>query len=218
MAAPRATKVRLRPSRGRRASSSRWLERHVNDRFVQGARAEGYRSRAAYKLLEIDTRCRLLRPGRRVIDLGSAPGGWAQVAAARGCRVTGIDLQAVEPIEGATLLEGDIFDPVAILRLLEFAGGPAELVLSDLAAAATGQRAVDRLRADALAEAVLSLLPELLTPGGDLVVKLLRGAEAGIVAAARRQFERVRLIRPDASRTGSSEIYLVGSGYRATAP
>ncbi len=218
MAAPRTTKVRLRPSRGRRASSSRWLERHINDRFVQGARAAGYRSRAAYKLLEIDARFALLRPGRRVIDLGSAPGGWTQVAAARGCRVTGIDLQAVEPITGASLLQADIFDPAAIARLLELAGGPVELVLSDLAAAATGQRAVDRLRADALAEAVLSLLPELLAPGGDAVVKLLRGAEAGIVADARRQFERTRLIRPDASRTGSSEIYLVGSGHRPAPP
>jgi 23S rRNA (uridine2552-2'-O)-methyltransferase len=187
----------------------------MNDRFVQGARAAGYRSRAAYKLLEIDAQFRLLRPGRRVIDLGSAPGGWAQVAAARGCRVVGIDLQTVEPIEGVSLLQGDIFDPAAIARVIELAGGPAELVLSDLAAPAIGQRAVDRLRADALAEAVLALLAELLTPGGDLVVKLLRGVEAGISADARRQFERVRLIRPAASRTGSSEIYLVGSGYRA---
>jgi 23S rRNA (uridine2552-2'-O)-methyltransferase len=214
MATPRATKARLRSSRGRGASSSRWLERHINDRFVQGARAAGYRSRAAYKLLEIDAKARLLRPGLRVIDLGSAPGGWAQVAAARGCRVTGIDLQAVDPIEGASLVQGDIFDPAAIAGLVELAGGPAGLVLSDLAASATGQRAVDRLRADGLAEAVLRLLPELLAPRGDLVLKLLRGVEAGIAADARRQFERVRLIRPAASRTGSSEIYLVGSGWR----
>jgi 23S rRNA (uridine2552-2'-O)-methyltransferase len=214
MATPRATKARLRSSRGRGASSSRWLERHINDRFVQGARAAGYRSRAAYKLLEIDAKARLLRPGLRVIDLGSAPGGWAQVAAARGCRVTGIDLQAVDPIEGASLVQGDIFDPAAIAGLVELAGGPAGLVLSDLAASATGQRAVDRLRADGLAEAVLRLLPELLAPGGNLVLKLLRGVEAGIAADARRQFERVRLIRPAASRTGSSEIYLVGSGWR----
>jgi 23S rRNA (uridine2552-2'-O)-methyltransferase len=214
MATPRATKARLRSSRGRGASSSRWLERHINDRFVQGARAAGYRSRAAYKLLEIDAKARLLRPGLRVIDLGSAPGGWAQVAAARGCRVTGIDLQAVDPIEGASLVQGDIFDPAAIAGLVELAGGPAGLVRSDLATSATGQRAVDRLRADGLAEAVLRLLPELLAPRGDLVLKLLRGVEAGIAADARRQFERVRLIRPAASRTGSSEIYLVGSGWR----
>jgi 23S rRNA (uridine2552-2'-O)-methyltransferase len=218
MATPRATKARLRSSRGRGASSSRWLERHINDRFVQGARAAGYRSRAAYKLLEIDAKARLLRPGLRVIDLGSAPGGWAQVAAARGCRVAGIDLLPVDPIEGASLIQGDIFDPAAIAGLVELAGGPAGLVLSDLAASATGQRAVDRLRADGLAEAVLGLLPELLAPGGDLVLKLLRGVEAGIAADARRQFERVRLIRPAASRTGSSEIYLVGSGWRPAQP
>jgi 23S rRNA (uridine2552-2'-O)-methyltransferase len=214
MAAPRATRVRLRSSKGRRASSSRWLERHVNDRFVQSARAAGWRSRAAYKLLEIEAKCGFLSPGRRVIDLGSAPGGWVQVAAGRGCRVVGVDLQEVEPIEGAELLQGDVFDPATIVRLLEVGGGPVDLVLSDLAAPATGQRAVDRLRADALAEGVLDLLPELLTPGGEAVVKLLRGIEAAIAADARRRFERVRLIRPAASRTGSSEIYLVGSSYR----
>jgi 23S rRNA (uridine2552-2'-O)-methyltransferase len=214
MPAPRARRVRLRPSKGRRASSSRWLERHINDRFVQSARMAGYRSRAAYKLLEIDARFQLLRPGRRVVDLGSAPGGWAQVALACGCRVFGVDLQPMEPLEGARLIEGDIFDPATIARLGESAGGAVELVLSDLAAPATGQRAVDRLRADALAEAVLALLPELLAPGGDVVLKLLRGAEAGIVAAARRQFRQVKLFRPAASRTGSSEIYLVGLGHR----
>jgi 23S rRNA (uridine2552-2'-O)-methyltransferase len=215
MPEPRTTKVRLRSSKGRRASSSRWLERHINDRFVQSARVAGYRSRAAYKLLEIDARFELLRPGRRVVDLGSAPGGWAQVAVARGCRVVGVDLQPIEPVEGAHLLQGDIFDPATIANLCTLAGGPAELVLSDLAAPAIGQRTVDRLRADALAEAVLTLLPELLAPGGDVVLKLLRGAEAGITAAGRRQFERAKLVRPAASRTGSSEIYLVGSGYRA---
>jgi 23S rRNA (uridine2552-2'-O)-methyltransferase len=215
MPEPRTTRVRLRSAKGRRASSSRWLERHINDRFVQSARAAGYRSRAAYKLLEIDAEFGLLRPGRRVIDLGSAPGGWAQIAAARGCRVVGVDLLATRPIEGARLLQGDIFDPATIAALRAEAGGPVELVLSDLAAPATGQRTVDRLRADALAEAVLALLPELLAPGGDAVLKLLRGAEAGIAAQARRRFARVKLVRPSASRTGSSEIYLVGSSHRA---
>jgi 23S rRNA (uridine2552-2'-O)-methyltransferase len=215
MAEPRASKVRLRSSKGRRASSSRWLERHVNDRFVQSARADGYRSRAAYKLLEIDQRFALLQPGRRVLDLGSAPGGWAQVAAARGCRVIGVDLQEIEPIAGTSLLQGDIFEAATIARLHELAGGPVELVLSDLAAPATGQRTVDRLRAEGLADAVLALLPEILAPGGSAVVKLLRGAEAGVVAQARRRFARTRLLRPAASRAGSSEIYLIGSGFRA---
>jgi 23S rRNA (uridine2552-2'-O)-methyltransferase len=214
MAEPRAAKVRVRSSKGRGASSSRWLDRHVNDRFVQQARAEGYRSRAAYKLQEIDRKFSLLQPGRRVIDLGSAPGGWVQVAAARGCRVIGVDLQEVAPLAGASLLQGDVFEEATIAALRELAGGPVELVLSDLAAPATGQRTLDRLRAEALAEAVLELLPELLAPGGSLVLKLLRGADAGVAAAARRQFAQTRLLRPEASRRGSSEIYLIGTGYR----
>ena len=214
MPEPRAAKVRLRSSKGRRASSSRWLDRHVNDRFVQQARAEGYRSRAAYKLLEIDRKFALLQPGRRVLDLGSAPGGWVQVAAARGCRVIGVDLEEVAPIPGASLLQGDIFEAATVAALRQLAGGPVELVLSDLAAPATGQRTLDRLRAEARAEGGLAELPGLLAPGGSLVLKLLRGAEAGVVAEARRRFARTRLIRPEASRSGSSEIYLIGSGYR----
>ncbi|HEX5794413.1 MAG TPA: RlmE family RNA methyltransferase [Geminicoccaceae bacterium] len=181
---------------------------------MQQARAEGYRSRAAYKLLEIDRKFALLQPGRRVLDLGSAPGGWVQVAAARGCRVVGVDLEEVAPIPGASLLQGDIFEAATVAALRQLAGGPVELVLSDLAAPATGQRTLDRLRAEALAEGVLAELPGLLAPGGSLVLKLLRGAEAGVVAEARRRFARTRLIRPEASRSGSSEIYLIGSGYR----
>jgi 23S rRNA (uridine2552-2'-O)-methyltransferase len=214
MAEPRATKVRLRSAKARRASSSRWLDRHINDRFVQSARAQGYRSRAAYKLLEIDQRFALLQPGRRVIDLGSAPGGWVQVAAARGCQVIGVDLKEIEPIAGARLLRGDIFEAATVARLRALADGPVELVLGDLAAPATGQRAVDRLRAEGLAEAVLAMLPELLAPGGSAIVKLLRGAEAAVVAEARRRFAQVRLVRPAASRAGSSEIYLIGVGWR----
>jgi 23S rRNA (uridine2552-2'-O)-methyltransferase len=215
MAEPRASKVRLRSSKGRRAGSSRWLERHINDRFVQSAREQGYRSRAAYKLVEIDRKFALLQPGRSVIDLGSAPGGWVQVAAARGCKVIGVDLQEIAPIPGASLLQGDIFEAATIARLRALAGAPVELVLSDLATSATGQRAVDRLRAEGLAEGVLALLPEILAPGGSTVVKLLRGAEAGVVTEARRRFAQTRLMRPAASRTGSSEIYLIGSGFRA---
>ena len=213
MAPARTSRVRLRATKGRRASSTRWLERHVNDPFVQSAREEGYRSRAAYKLLELDQTFALLRPGLRVLDLGSAPGGWLQVAVARGARVVGVDLLEVAPLAGAVLLQGDILDPATTLRLRAAAGGPVELVLSDLAAPAVGRRAVDRLRAEALAEEVLALLPEVLAAGGAAVVKLVRGAEAAVVAAARRQFARVRLYRPEASRTGSSEIYLIATGY-----
>ena len=214
MAPARTPRIRLHANKRRRASSTRWLERHLNDPFVQGAREAGYRSRAAYKLLELDRKFRLLQSGRRVLDLGSAPGGWLQVAAARGARVVGIDLAEVAPVAGAEVIQGDIFDDAAIARLRALAGGPVELVLSDLAAPATGQRAVDRLRAEGLAEAVCARLPEVLAAGGGAVIKLVRGAEAEVVAAARRQFGSVRLYRPEASRTGSSEIYLVATGYR----
>jgi 23S rRNA (uridine2552-2'-O)-methyltransferase len=214
MPGERSERVRLRSARGRGVSSTRWLTRQLNDPYVQRARREGYRSRAAYKLLEIDRRFGLLKRGGRVVDLGSAPGGWVQVAARRGCRVVGLDVLEMQPVEGAALLEGDIFDPATPARLREALGGPAELLLSDVAASATGQRAVDRLRAEAIGEAVLDLAPELLAPGGSVLVKLVRGAEDGIAASARRAFARVRLVRPEASRRESSEIYLLGLGYR----
>jgi 23S rRNA (uridine2552-2'-O)-methyltransferase len=214
MSGARSERVRLRSARGRRVSSTRWLTRQLNDPYVQRARREGYRSRAAYKLLDIDRKVGLLKRGRRVVDLGSAPGGWVQVAAERGCRVVGFDLLELKPVEGAALLQGDVFDPATPGRLKEALGGPAEVLLSDVAASATGQRAVDRLRAEALGEAVLDLAPDLLAPGGSVLIKLVRGAEDGIAANARRSFARVRLVRPEASRRESSEIYLLGLGYR----
>jgi 23S rRNA (uridine2552-2'-O)-methyltransferase len=149
-----------------------------------------------------------------VVDLGSAPGSWAQVATARGCRVIGLDLLEVAPIAGASLLQGDVFDPETAARVRAAAGGPADVVLSDMAASSTGQRAVDRLRAEAIGEAVLDVLPELLAPGGSTVIKLVRGAESGVMTAARRVFARVQLIRPEATHRGSSEIYLIAQGYR----
>jgi 23S rRNA (uridine2552-2'-O)-methyltransferase len=212
----RSPRVRVR-AKGRRAGSTRWLDRHLNDPYVQGARAEGYRARAAYKLLEIDRCFGLLEAGSAVVDLGSAPGSWAQVATARGCRVIGLDLAAVAPLPGATMLVGDVFDPGTPARLRAAIGGRARVVLSDMAAAATGQRAVDRLRAEAIGEAVLALLPDLLAPGGSAVIKLLRGAESRVIAAAKRAFARVQLVRPEATHHGSSEIYLVALGYCAGA-
>src|ERR687892_105431 len=153
MPGERSERVRLRSARGRGVSSTRWLTRQLNDPYVQRARREGYRSRAAYKLLEIDRRFGLLKRGGRVVDL---------------------DLLEIKPVEGAALLEGDISDPATPARLREALGGPAELLLSDVAASATGQRAVDRLRAEAIGEAVLDLAPELLAPGGSVLVKLVR--------------------------------------------
>jgi 23S rRNA (uridine2552-2'-O)-methyltransferase len=211
---PGGGKQRLRTAKGRRIASTRWLTRHLADPFVQRAQKEGYRSRAAYKLLEIDARHRLLGPGRRVIDLGCAPGGWLQVAARRGARVVGVDLVEVAPVGGAVALQGDIFDEATPDQLLAALGGKADVLLSDVAPAATGRRGVDRLRAEAIAETVLALLPRLLAPGGSLVLKLLRGADSAFTAAARRQFQKARLFRPQATHRESSEIYLVGTGYR----
>jgi 23S rRNA (uridine2552-2'-O)-methyltransferase len=207
-------KERLRSAKGRRLASTRWLARHLGDPYVQRAQKEGYRSRAAYKLLEIDDRHRLLAPGRLVLDLGSAPGGWLQVAARRGARVVGVDLAEVAPVGDAVVLQGDIFDEATPARLLAALGGKADALLSDVAAAATGRRSVDRLRAEAIGEAVLALLPQLLAPGGSLVIKLLRGADSALTAAVRQQFRQARLIRPKATHRESSEIYLVGTGYR----
>ena len=158
MASGRRTRVRVR-GKGRRAGSTRWLERHLNDPYVQSARQAGYRARAAFKLLEIDRRFGVLKPGRTVVDLGSAPGSWAQVATAQGCRVVGLDKLEVAPMPGATMLQGDAFDATVAEKVRAATGGPADVVLSDMAAASTGQRAVDRLRAEALGEAVLDLLP-----------------------------------------------------------
>jgi 23S rRNA (uridine2552-2'-O)-methyltransferase len=216
VASGQRTRVRVR-GKGRRAGSTRWLERHLNDPYVHSARQAGYRARAAFKLLEIDRRFGVLKPGRTVVDLGSAPGSWAQVATARGCRVIGLDRLEIAPIPGATMLQGDVFDPEAAARVRAAAGGPADVVLSDMAASSTGQRTVDRLRAEAIGEAVLDLLPELLAPGGSAVIKLVRGAESGILAAARRAFARVQLVRPEATHRGSSEIYLVAQDYRPPA-
>ncbi len=214
----RTKKTRVRASRQRSAGSSRWLQRQLNDPYVQRAKKEGYRSRAAYKLLEIDARHRLLKPGLRVLDLGSAPGGWAQVAAERGCRVVGVDLLAIAPIPGVELIRGDIEDEATPARLLEALGGPADLLLSDLAPAATGQRAVDRLRSEAMGETVLVLAPDLLRPGGHLLLKLLRGADAVLTKTARTAFKSVRLVRPDATRRESSEIYLLAEDHRPAPP
>lgn len=214
MSGDRASKVRVRTARGRRSSSTRWLERQLNDPYVQRAKKAGYRSRSAFKLEEIDARHRLLRRGARVIDLGAAPGGWSQVAVARGCRVVALDILEIEPIAGATVLKGDLFDPEIPVRLGQALGGRADLLLSDIAASATGQRAVDRLRAEAVGEAVLSLVPDLLANDGHVLIKMVRGAEQGVMALLKRDFKTAKLVRPPATRKDSSEIYLLGLGYR----
>ncbi len=212
--AHRTTKTRVRPTNQRSTGSTRWLQRQLNDPYVQRAKKDGYRSRAAYKLLEIDQKHRILKANARVIDLGSAPGGWVQVALERNCSVVGVDLLEIPAIDGATLLQADIEDEKTLAMILEASGGKADLLLSDLAPSATGQRAVDRLRSEAMGEIVLEIAPDILKPGGHLLMKLLRGADAVLSAKARQAFKTVKMVRPEATRRESSEIYLLALDYR----
>lgn len=219
--APRALKQRVRTARKRSLSSKRWLERQLNDPYVAQAQREGWRSRAAYKLLEIDRRFRLLKPGARVVDLGAAPGGWSQVAAkavggAEGKgRVVGIDLLPVEPLPGATFLELDFLDEDAPRRLRELLGGPADVVLSDMAANATGHKATDHLRIVALAEAAAEFARAVLAPGGAFLAKVLQGGtEGALLADLKRDFAQVRHVKPAASRADSAELYVLATGFR----
>jgi 23S rRNA (uridine2552-2'-O)-methyltransferase len=218
--------VRVKTAKGRKLSSTRWLERQLNDPYVARARAEGYRSRAAYKLVEIDDKFGLLKPGARVVDLGAAPGGWAQVAVARvnalggrkgrpQGRVLGIDLQPMEAIPGAELHELDFLAEGADAVVRGWLGGPADVVLSDMAAAASGHPATDHIRIMALCEAAAAFAMEVLEPGGALVAKVLAGgAEASLVATLNRAFAKVQHVKPPASRKDSSEKYLVATGFR----
>lgn len=205
----------VRTAKGRPLASTRWLQRQLNDPYVARARREGYRARSVYKLAEIDARFALLAPGRRVIDLGAAPGSWSQYATQRGCRVVAVDLLPLAPLHGVDIVQGDFLDPTVQRAILDRLAGPADLVLSDMAASATGTRAVDRLRAEALGEAVLSFAGLVLAPGGACLVKLLRGAEARLQAATRPLFRSARLIRPAATRSESSEIFLLALDRRA---
>ncbi len=215
-AAPRAAAVRLKTAKIRTPSSQAWLERQLNDPFVVEAKAKGYRSRAAFKLAEIDQRFHLLRPGVRVVDLGCAPGGWVQIALAGGASaVAGVDLLAVEPIPGSTLLQMDFTDPACGPRLIEALGGPPDLVLSDMAPNTVGHRQTDHLRIMGLIEAAVDFAGEVLRPGGAFVTKAFQGGETA--AALRRlkaDFETVRHVKPKASRAESSEMYLVATRFR----
>ena len=208
---------RVKTAKKRTVSSTRWLERQLNDPYVRRAKAEGYRSRAAYKLLELDERFALLKGVRRVIDLGIAPGGWAQVVrkAAPGAAVVGIDLLPVDPIEGVTILEMDFLSDAAPARLTEALGGAADLVLSDMAANTVGHPQTDHLRTMALVEAGAQFAGEVLRPGGAFVAKVLAGgADHGLVAELKRMFATVKHAKPPASRKGSSEWYVIAQGFK----
>lgn len=208
---------RLRSARGRPASSTRWLERQLNDPYVRRAKADGYRSRAAYKLLELDERFGLLKGAARVIDLGIAPGGWSQVVRRQApkARIAGIDLLATDPIDGVAILHMDFMDEAAPERLREALAGPADLILSDMAANTVGHPQTDHLRTMALVEAALDFACQALRPGGAFVAKVLAGgADNQLVAELKRQFATVRHCKPPASRKESSEWYVVAQGFK----
>ncbi len=211
---------RVKTARGRSVSSNRWLERQLNDPYVRKAKAEGYRSRAAYKLIELDERFALLRGVTRVIDLGIAPGGWAQVVrkAAPNAIVVGIDLLPVDPIDGVTILQMDFLDDTAGDTLVAALGGRADLVLSDMAANTVGHPQTDHLRTMGLVEAGAAFAGEVLRPGGAFVAKVLAGgADNTLVAELKRMFATVKHAKPPASRKDSSEWYVIAQGFKGTA-
>jgi len=214
-------RVRVRTGRGRTAASTRWLERQLNDPYVRRAKAEGYRSRAAYKLLELDERFGLLKGVRRVVDLGVAPGGWTQVVLRRQSkvRIVGIDLLPTDPIEGAILLQMDFMDDAVPGILAEELGGKADLVLSDMAANTVGHQKTDHLRTMGLVEAAAYFAGDVLAPGGAFVAKVLAGgADNDLVALLKRMFATVKHAKPPASRKDSSEWYVIAQGYKAQDP
>ena len=217
----RMLKQRLKTARKRSLSSQKWLERQLNDPYVARARREGYRSRAAYKLLEIDDKHHLLKPGQRVVDLGAAPGGWSQIAARRvgspddRGRVVGIDLLPIDPMPGVDFIELDFLDESAPARLTELLGGPADIVMSDMAANTTGHKKTDHLRIMGLAEAAAQFAREILAPGGAFVAKVFQGGtENQLLADLKRDFATVRHVKPQASRADSSELYVLATGFR----
>ncbi|MEO7654205.1 MAG: RlmE family RNA methyltransferase [Sphingomicrobium sp.] len=212
---------RVKTAKGRKISSTRWLERQLNDPYVKRAKADNYRSRAAYKLIELDERFGLLKGVKHVVDLGIAPGGWSQVVRRQvpGASVVGIDLLPTDPIEGVTILEMDFMDEAAPDRLRAAIGGPAGLVLSDMAANTVGHPQTDHLRTMGLVEAALEFACEVLRPGGAFVAKVLAGgADHQLVAEMKRHFTTVKHAKPPASRKGSSEWYVVAQGFKTKSP
>jgi 23S rRNA (uridine2552-2'-O)-methyltransferase len=214
--------ARLKTAKGRSLSSKRWLERQLNDPYVARAKREGFRSRAAFKLAEIDDKYRFLKPGTRVLDLGAAPGGWSQVAArhvgaaAGNGRVVAVDRVDIEPIAGVEIVSRlDFLDPAASARLKAMLPTGVDVVLSDMAANATGHRRTDHLKTMALAKAATEFAREVLVPGGTFLAKVLQGGtEASLLAQLKRDFASVRHVKPAASRADSAEFYLLAMGFR----
>ena len=210
---------RLRTAKGRKVSSTRWLERQLNDPYVRKAKAENYRSRAAYKLLELDERFGLLKGVKAVVDLGIAPGGWSQVVRRKApqASIVGIDLLPTDPIEGVAIVQMDFMDDEAPETLKDALGGPADIVLSDMAANTVGHQQTDHLRTMGLVEAGLDFAKEILRPGGAYVAKVLAGgADNQLVAELKRHFATVKHAKPPASRKDSSEWYVIAQGFKGT--
>lgn len=222
----RDLRTKVKTARGRKLSSTRWLERQLNDPYVKRAQTEGYRGRAAFKILELDEKYRFLVPGARVVDLGCAPGGWCQVAVKRvnalgdrpgkaQGRVIGLDLQDVEPIAGAELHVLDFLEDGADDKVKEWLDGEADVVMSDMAASASGHKQTDHLRIIALCEAAAELAFDVLSPGGTFVAKVLAGgAEQGLQTLLKKRFEKVANVKPPASRSDSSEKFVVATGFK----
>ena len=214
----RALKVRVKTGKRRTLSSKLWLERQLNDPYVAKAKRDGFRSRSSYKLVEIDDKNRFLKPGARVLDLGAAPGGWSQVAAKRigkSGQIVAIDLLEFEPLTGVDFAQLDFLDPTAPDKLKAMLGGPADVVLSDMAANATGHRKTDHLKIMALVEAAAAFAAEVLKPGGTFLAKVLQGGtEGSLLADLKRDYSSVKHIKPAASRADSAELYVLASGFR----
>lgn len=217
----RSLKTRVKTARKRSLSSTLWLERQLNDPYVARAKREGYRSRAAYKLIEMDDRYHLFKPGGRIVDLGAAPGGWSQAAAARvkakegKGKVVAVDLLDMEPIAGVAFAVKDFNDPDAPDVIKNMLGGEADGVMSDMAANATGHKATDHLRIVALAELAADFACDVLAEGGFFVAKVLQGGtEGGLLARLKRDFSTVRHVKPAASRADSAELYVLATGFR----
>ena len=211
---------RVKTAKGRTASQVRWLERQLNDPYVRQAKADGYRSRAAYKLIELDEKFGLLKGATRVVDLGIAPGGWAQVVRAKKpkAEVVGIDLLPVEPIDGVTIFQMDFMDDKAPAALADALGGPPDLVISDMAANTVGHKQTDHLRTMGLVEAAAWFAVENLAPGGAFVAKVLAGGtDADLLALLKKHFATVKHAKPPASRKGSSEWYVIAQGFKGAA-
>ena len=208
-------RVKVKKKGGLKASSREWLERQLNDPYVHAAKQKGYRSRAAFKLLDLDAKFHFLKKGARVLDLGSAPGGWSQVAAAKGATVVAADILDMESLPGVTFFQADLTDPDVPETLKAALGGPADLVLTDMAAPTTGHRATDHLRTTALVEIALEVAEDILRPGGVFVGKVFQGGATGeLLTRLKKRFANVKHVKPPASRSGSVELYLVATGFR----